>query len=64
MQLRLLELTLEVVPAERGAILLADEHCEDFVSCRGWDRLSGADDSIKVSQNHFKAGAARSGCHT
>ena len=50
LQLRLLELTLEVVPAERGAILLADEDCEDFVSCRGWDRLSGADDSIKVSQ--------------
>jgi len=50
LQLRLLELTLDVVPAERGAILLADEDCEDFVSCRGWDRLSGADDSIKVSQ--------------
>lgn len=50
LQLRLLELTLEVVPAERGAILLADEDCEDFVSCRGWDRLSGADDSIRVSQ--------------
>lgn len=50
LQLRLLELTLDVVPAERGAILLADEDCEDFVSCRGWDRLSGADDSIKVSR--------------
>lgn len=50
LQLRLLELTLDVVPAERGAILLADEDCEDFVSCRGWDRLRGADDSIKVSQ--------------
>jgi transcriptional regulator with GAF, ATPase, and Fis domain len=50
LQLRLLELTLEVVPAERGAILLADLHCEDFVSCHAWDRLSGADDSIKVSQ--------------
>lgn len=50
LQLRLLELTLDVVPAERGAILLADEDCEDFVSCHGWDRLSGADDSIRVSQ--------------
>ena len=50
LQRRLLELALEVVPAERGAILLADEHCEDFVSCRGWNRLSGADDSIRVSQ--------------
>lgn len=50
LQLRLLELTLEVVPAERGAILLVDEDGEDFVSCRGWDRLNGADDSIRVSQ--------------
>ena len=50
LQLRLLELTLEVVPAERGVILLADENGEDLVSGRGWNRLSGADDSIKVSQ--------------
>ncbi len=50
LQLRLLELSLEVVPAERGRILLADENCEDLVSGRGWNRLSGADDSIKVSQ--------------
>ena len=50
LQLRLLELTLEAVPAERSAILLTDENCEDFFSCRGWNRLSGADDSIKVSQ--------------
>ena len=50
LQLRLLELTFEAVPAERGAILLADSDCEDFVSCRGWDQLNGADDSIKVSQ--------------
>jgi Nif-specific regulatory protein len=50
LQPRLLELTLDVVPAERGAILLADEDREDFVSSRGWDRLSGADDSIRVSQ--------------
>ena len=50
LQLRLLELIFEAVPAERGAILLADSDCEDFVSCRGWNRLNGADDSIKVSQ--------------
>lgn len=50
LQLRLLELTFEAVPAERGAILLADRDGEDFVSCRGWDQLNGADDSIKVSQ--------------
>jgi Nif-specific regulatory protein len=50
LQLRLLELTLDVVPAERGAILLADEHGEEFLSCLGWDRLSGADHSIRVSK--------------
>src|SRR6185503_3393938 len=50
LQQRLLELTLEAVPAERGAILMADDDCDDFVSCRGWNRVSGADDSIKVSQ--------------
>jgi len=50
LQLRLLELTLDVVPAERGAILMADEDGEHFVSCHGWNRVSGADGSIKVSQ--------------
>jgi len=50
LQQRLLELTLGAVPAERGAILLADEDCDDFVSCHGWNHVSGADDSIKVSQ--------------
>jgi Nif-specific regulatory protein len=38
------------VPAERGAILLADKDCEDFVSFQGWNRLNGADDTFKVSQ--------------
>jgi Nif-specific regulatory protein len=50
LQRRLLELIFEAVPAERGAILLAARDCEDFVSCRGWNLLNGADDSIKVSQ--------------
>jgi two-component system, NtrC family, response regulator HydG len=50
LQLRLLELIFDAVPAERGAILLADSDCEDFISSRGWNRLNGADDSIKVSQ--------------
>ena len=54
LQSRLLELTFEAVPADRGAILLADTDCEDFISCRGWNRLNGADDSIKVSQTISK----------
>ena len=54
LQRRLLELTLEAVPAERAAVLLTDEHGEDFVSCCGWDRLRGANDSIRVSQTISK----------
>jgi Nif-specific regulatory protein len=54
LELRLLELALDVVPAERGAVLLADNDGQDFVSCRGWNRSSGADDSIKVSQTISK----------
>ncbi|MBC8029932.1 MAG: sigma 54-interacting transcriptional regulator [Pyrinomonadaceae bacterium] len=50
LQQRLLELILEVVPAERGATLLLDETREEFVSICGWSRLRGADDSIKVSK--------------
>jgi transcriptional regulator with GAF, ATPase, and Fis domain len=49
LQRRLLELMLEVFPAERGAILLADEIGE-FVSILGWERETGPNDSIKVSQ--------------
>jgi transcriptional regulator with GAF, ATPase, and Fis domain len=50
LQRRLLESVLEVVPAERGAILLFDENQDQFVSVSGWDRLRGLDDSIKVSK--------------
>ncbi len=50
LQQRLLELMLEVIPAEREAILLTDEAREEFVSVCGWNRKSGADDSIRVSQ--------------
>ena len=53
-QRRLLELTLEVIPAERGAILLADETREEFVSICGWNRASGVDDSMKVSRTVSK----------
>lgn len=54
LQKRLLELTLEVIPAEREAILLADETGEEFVSLCGWNRKTGADDSIRVSQTISK----------
>jgi transcriptional regulator with GAF, ATPase, and Fis domain len=47
---RLLKSILEVVPAERGAILLLDETRDEFVSICGWSRLRGLDDPIKVSK--------------
>jgi Nif-specific regulatory protein len=62
LQRRLLELILEVIPAEREAILLVDENQvvnegqlvdegqASFALVCGWNRLTGSDDSIKVSQ--------------
>ena len=50
LQQRLLELIFEVVPAQRGAILLADEGLEDFASVFGWDRHSGANRTVRVSR--------------
>ena len=53
LQQTLLELLFEVVPAERGAILLADpgspEHMREFASVFGLDRRRGPDESIRVS---------------
>jgi Nif-specific regulatory protein len=50
LQRQLLELILEVVPAERGAILLFEENQDQFFSVCGWHRLTGLDDSIRVSK--------------
>ena len=47
---QLFKLILEAIPAERIAILLADNIPGTFSSTRGWSRSSGADDSIKGSQ--------------
>jgi transcriptional regulator with GAF, ATPase, and Fis domain len=46
---QLFQLILEVIPAERLAILLADNTPGTFSSTRGWSRSSGPDDSIKGS---------------
>jgi transcriptional regulator with GAF, ATPase, and Fis domain len=54
LQQRLLELMLDVIPAEREAILLTDEAREEFVSVCGWNRKTGADDSIRISQTISK----------
>jgi len=50
LQRRLLELILEVIPAERGAILLYAEDEDEFTSICGWNRLTGMDSSMKVSR--------------
>lgn len=54
LQKTLLELLFEVVPAQRGAILLRDnqgaESDGEFTSVFALDRLRGADDEIKVSR--------------
>lgn len=47
---RLLELILEVIPAERGAVLLADEGWEEGTSAYAWDRRLGSDRPIRVSR--------------
>jgi transcriptional regulator with GAF, ATPase, and Fis domain len=49
-QHRLLELILEVIPAEREALLRVDCNQGAFTSVVGWNRKYGADDSIKVSR--------------
>lgn len=50
LQQRLLEMILEAVPAERGAILLVDDSSEEFVSSVSIGKLSGRDDTIRVSR--------------
>ncbi len=55
LQKKLLELLFEVVPAERGAILLSDSRQtaedEEFSSMFGWDRIQGPDHTTRVSRS-------------
>jgi two-component system, NtrC family, response regulator HydG len=44
----LLELIFEVIPAERGVLLLTDKDSEEFESLLRWDRLKGLDGSIPI----------------
>jgi transcriptional regulator with GAF, ATPase, and Fis domain len=50
LQAELFKLILEVIPAEREAILLLDRSQDVFGSVCGWHRSLGSDDSIRVSQ--------------
>jgi Nif-specific regulatory protein len=47
---QLLELIGEVIPAERGAILLNGEHGEEFVSVFGWSRGPDKGRPVQVSR--------------
>jgi transcriptional regulator with GAF, ATPase, and Fis domain len=50
LQERLLEMIIEVVPAERGAILLAAEGSEEFSSAVCWSKARGGDEKMRVSR--------------
>lgn len=47
---RVLELLFEIVPAERGALLLASEASDEFASVFGRDRLGGSAQPVQVSR--------------
>ncbi|MBS1786926.1 MAG: sigma 54-interacting transcriptional regulator [Acidobacteria bacterium] len=52
LQRQLLELIFEVVPAQRGAILLTDgkSKLDEFASTFGWDRQAGAQTTVRISR--------------
>jgi Nif-specific regulatory protein len=50
LQQQLLELVFEVVPAERGAILLTGENPEEFTSIFGVDKAAGEHRPVQVSR--------------
>jgi Nif-specific regulatory protein len=47
---RVLDRIFEVAPADRGAILLCDQGTEEWSSVFGWDRVTGANQSVQVSR--------------
>ena len=50
LQKQILELVLEVAPAERAAILLCDHNVEDYSSVVGLDRQGALNQSVQVSK--------------
>ncbi|MDX6531949.1 MAG: hypothetical protein QOH41_4239 [Blastocatellia bacterium] len=54
LQIDLLKLILEIIPAEREAILLIDKGQDAIVSTCGWTKINGTDNSIEVSQTITK----------
>ena len=51
LQQELLDLFFELVPAERGAILLTGESSDDIISMFGRDKLAGPDRPVQVSES-------------
>jgi transcriptional regulator with GAF, ATPase, and Fis domain len=47
---QLLGMIFDVIPAERGAILLLEENSQEIRSQVGWDRVSGPDHPVHLSQ--------------
>ena len=50
LQWQLLGMTFDVIPAERGAILLVDEKTMEVSSSVAWDRVAGPDHPVHVSR--------------
>src|SRR5260370_34287826 len=50
LQWQLLGMLFDVVPAERGAILLASDDLEEFTSAATWDRASGPQHPVQMSR--------------
>jgi len=51
LQWQLLGMIFDVIPAERGAILLVDPESGDIASHVAWDRLAGPDKPVSVSES-------------
>jgi len=50
----LLGMVFDVIPAERGAILLLDEETREVQSHTAWDRVQGPDHAVQVSPGILK----------
>ena len=50
----LLGMVFDVIPAERGAILLLEEGTQEIQSHMAWDRVQGPDHAVQVSQGILK----------
>src|SRR5207302_5078773 len=51
LQWQLLGMIFDVIPAERGAVLLMDDSAAEISSPVAWDRVSGPDHPVHVSRS-------------